>query len=53
MFEVIEHERTGCGDCLPYCPEPGALTHYEQSDLARKMSASFKNRQRTGRRYRE
>lgn len=35
MFEVIEHERTGCGDCLPYCPEPGALTQYEQSDLVR------------------
>jgi NAD-dependent dihydropyrimidine dehydrogenase PreA subunit len=27
-YEVLEHECTGCGDCLPYCPEPGALAEY-------------------------
>ena len=25
MYEVIERECTGCAECLPYCPEPGAL----------------------------
>jgi NAD-dependent dihydropyrimidine dehydrogenase PreA subunit len=29
MYEVIEGECTGCGDCLPYCPVPGALEEYE------------------------
>jgi len=28
MYEVIASECTGCGDCLPYCPEPGALQEY-------------------------
>jgi NAD-dependent dihydropyrimidine dehydrogenase PreA subunit len=28
MYEVVERECTGCGDCLPYCPEPGALQQY-------------------------
>jgi NAD-dependent dihydropyrimidine dehydrogenase PreA subunit len=28
MYEVIEKECTGCADCLPYCPEPGALVQY-------------------------
>ena len=28
MYEVIENECTGCGDCLPYCPELGALEQY-------------------------
>jgi NAD-dependent dihydropyrimidine dehydrogenase PreA subunit len=29
MYEVIAGECTGCADCLPYCPEPGALAQYE------------------------
>jgi NAD-dependent dihydropyrimidine dehydrogenase PreA subunit len=29
MYEVIEGECTGCGDCFPYCPVPGALEEYE------------------------
>lgn len=28
-FEVVEGECTGCGDCLGYCPAPGALVQYE------------------------
>jgi ferredoxin len=28
-FEVIPDECTGCGDCLSYCPAPGALVQYE------------------------
>jgi NAD-dependent dihydropyrimidine dehydrogenase PreA subunit len=28
MYEIVESECTGCGDCLPYCPEPGALEQY-------------------------
>ena len=28
MYEVIASECTGCADCLPYCPEPGALAQY-------------------------
>jgi NAD-dependent dihydropyrimidine dehydrogenase PreA subunit len=27
-YEIVEAECTGCGDCLPYCPEPGALEQY-------------------------
>lgn len=34
MYEVLEHECTGCGDCLPYCPAPGALVEYEPERLA-------------------
>jgi NAD-dependent dihydropyrimidine dehydrogenase PreA subunit len=29
MYEVLEAECTGCGDCLPYCPVPGALLQHE------------------------
>ena len=29
-FEALENECTGCGDGLPYCPEPGALVQYEE-----------------------
>jgi len=28
MYEVIESECTGCAECLPYCPESGALAQY-------------------------
>jgi len=28
MYEVVEAECTGCGDCLRYCPVPGALEEY-------------------------
>src|SRR5262249_34918991 len=28
MYEVVEAECTGCDDCLPYCPVPGALEEY-------------------------
>ena len=35
MYELIESECTGCGDCLPYCPEPGALEEYELTGVAR------------------
>jgi Na+-translocating ferredoxin:NAD+ oxidoreductase RNF subunit RnfB len=34
MCEVLEHECTGCGDCLPYCPVPGALVEYESKPPA-------------------
>ena len=27
-YEVIEAECGGCGDCLDYCPAPGALEVY-------------------------
>lgn len=29
-FEIVENECTGCADCLPYCPEPGALVQYAE-----------------------
>ena len=32
MYEVIEDACIGCGDCLPYCPEPGALEEYDPTD---------------------
>ncbi len=32
-FEILENECTGCEDCLPYCPETGALVQYA-ADLA-------------------
>jgi Na+-translocating ferredoxin:NAD+ oxidoreductase subunit B len=35
MFEVLEQECTGCGECLPYCPVPGALAEYEPKELSR------------------
>jgi NAD-dependent dihydropyrimidine dehydrogenase PreA subunit len=35
MYEVIESKCTGCGDCLPYCPELGALEQYAQPSGAR------------------
>ena len=35
MYEVIESECTGCGDCLPYCPAPGALKEFEPSGISR------------------
>jgi NAD-dependent dihydropyrimidine dehydrogenase PreA subunit len=35
MYEVIENECTGCGDCLPYCPEQGALKEYELTGITR------------------
>lgn len=27
-FEILEAECTGCGECLSYCPAPGALVQY-------------------------
>jgi NAD-dependent dihydropyrimidine dehydrogenase PreA subunit len=33
MYEVLEAECTRCGDCLPYCPVPGALSQYELNSL--------------------
>jgi Na+-translocating ferredoxin:NAD+ oxidoreductase RNF subunit RnfB len=33
MYEVLENQCTGCGDCLPYCPVPGALEKYEPKRL--------------------
>jgi ferredoxin len=33
MYEVIETECTGCGDCLLYCPVPGALEQYGPNHL--------------------
>ena len=29
LYEVQEIKCTGCGDCLDYCPAPGALVQYE------------------------
>ena len=30
MIEKIEIEKcTGCGECLEYCPAPGALVQYK------------------------
>jgi electron transport complex protein RnfB len=37
MYEVLEHECTGCGDCLPYCPVPGALEEYEPNGSKHKF----------------
>jgi NAD-dependent dihydropyrimidine dehydrogenase PreA subunit len=34
MDQVLEPECTGCGDCLPYCPVPGALVEYEPKPRA-------------------
>ena len=28
LYEVQEMKCTGCGDCLDYCPAPGALVQY-------------------------
>jgi MinD superfamily P-loop ATPase len=35
LYEVQEIKCTGCGDCLDYCPAPGALVQYEAPSLAR------------------
>jgi ferredoxin len=35
LYEVQEMKCTGCGDCLDYCPAPGALVQYEAPSLAR------------------
>lgn len=37
MYEVLENECTGCGDCLPYCPVPGALEEYGPKDAKYKI----------------
>ena len=29
LYEVQEIKCTGCGECLEYCPAPGALVQYE------------------------
>ena len=28
LYEVMPEKCTGCGDCLDYCPAPGALVQY-------------------------
>jgi Pyruvate/2-oxoacid:ferredoxin oxidoreductase delta subunit len=33
MYEVLDAECTGCGDCLSYCPVPGALEEYGTREL--------------------
>lgn len=38
-FEVVQHECSGCGDCLPYCPVPGALKEYDTEPNALRLEA--------------
>ena len=33
LYEVQEMKCTGCGECLEYCPAPGALVQYEPPPL--------------------
>jgi ferredoxin len=28
FYEIQPEKCTGCGECLPYCPAPGALVEY-------------------------
>jgi formate hydrogenlyase subunit 6/NADH:ubiquinone oxidoreductase subunit I len=29
LYEVHSKKCTGCGECIEYCPAPGALVQYE------------------------
>jgi MinD superfamily P-loop ATPase len=33
MYEVLDHECNGSGECLSYCPVPGALVEVEAKSI--------------------